>query len=183
MKHFMLDLETLDTTPTAAIASIGLVHFYPDHGTLGPEFYCLVDGESCQRVGMTVGADTVGWWAQQGDSVRSILYDSQRLDIQNALLAVSTFLYVHGDYDENVLWGNGSIFDNVILRNAYERCNLEQPWKPKHDFCFRTMKKMFIVEEPPREGNFHNSLDDARHQARWLMKLLTKLDWEGHFNG
>ena len=176
----MLDLETLDSKPTSAIVAIGVVRFYPDHGTLGEEFYAIVDGESCQKYSMTISADTVAWWAQQSEEARSILYDVRRVPIENALLALTTFFEVAElrEEGETVLWGNGSTFDNVILRNAYESAHLEVPWEYRHDFCFRTMKKMFHVDisNVHISGIRHNALDDARNQARWLMEILKKLN-------
>ncbi len=39
MKHIMLDLETLDTTSSAVVISIGAVAFDPETNALGDKFY------------------------------------------------------------------------------------------------------------------------------------------------
>ncbi|MBV5342719.1 3'-5' exoribonuclease, partial [bacterium] len=70
------------------------------------------------------------------------------------------------------VFGNGSDFDNVILSNAYLRLSMERPWPKFNDRCFRTIKSMFkSVQQPVREGVHHSALDDAKHQALWLLKI------------
>lgn len=47
MEHIMIDLETLDTSPSAAIISIGAVKFDPATQTpLGDKFYLPVSIQS-----------------------------------------------------------------------------------------------------------------------------------------
>jgi len=58
----MIDLETMDNRPTAAIASIGAVWFEPSGSWIGRTFNMHVDLVDCQRHGLTIGADTVLWW-------------------------------------------------------------------------------------------------------------------------
>jgi hypothetical protein len=175
MKHIMLDLETLGNGPTAAIIAIGAVRFDLEHYTVNEEFYTLVDAGSCQRYGLTIDARTVEWWAQQSDEARSILWNRLRSDLPTALVAFNEFLAgVEIGWDELTVWGNGSTFDNVIIRNAYSCTHLPRPWSDWQDFCFRTMKKMFPIDYKP-DGIKHNALDDAKNQARWLCEIFRRI--------
>ncbi|MNL17628.1 hypothetical protein D3C87_1387310 [compost metagenome] len=81
------------------------------------------------------------------------------------------------------VWGNGAAFDNVILRSAYERCGLPPCWEWYNDVDVRTVVAMGreIGFDPKRdmafEGERHNALDDAIHQARYvsaIWQLLTR---------
>jgi hypothetical protein len=176
MKHIMLDLETLGNGPTAAIIAIGAVKFDPEHHIISQnEFYTLVDARTCQEYGLTIDASTVEWWAQQSEESRSILWDKSRVGLYAALIAFNKFLVGGGvEWDELAIWGNGSTFDNVILRNAYHCTCLPRPWSDWQDFCFRTMKKMFPIDYKP-DGIKHNALDDAKNQARWLCEIFRRI--------
>ena len=75
--------------------------------------------------------------------------------------------------DGAIVWGNGSDFDNVILKNAYRRVDMPTPWPKFNDRCFRTMKTIFKdVQKPKREGIAHSALDDAIFQATWILKIF-----------
>ena len=69
MADIMIDLETLATSPDAAILTIGAVKFDP----FGREkddpkmdsFYVKVDLDSCDELGLVANDDTIAWWATQ----------------------------------------------------------------------------------------------------------------------
>ena len=70
----MLDLETMSTSSSAAIVSIGAVKFDP-HGKIGDfgdpanaeykPFYCTVELTSCIDAGLHVSGSTIEWWLKQ----------------------------------------------------------------------------------------------------------------------
>jgi hypothetical protein len=70
------------------------------------------------------------------------------------------------------LWGNGAVFDNVILSNAYAACAIDKPWKFWNDKCYRTLKGLYPQIELERTGTHHNALDDAVSQANHAVKIL-----------
>ncbi|MDE9484396.1 3'-5' exonuclease, partial [Xenorhabdus bovienii] len=78
-------------------------------------------------------------------------------------------------------WGNGSSFDNVILRNFYERANYRVPWRWYADRDVRTIVQLGrdIGYDPktdmPFTGERHNALDDAIHQAQYVSAIYQKL--------
>lgn len=166
--HVMLDLETLDVTPTAVIAAIGAVKFDLEKRIVISEFYNVVDIEDCQHRGLTIGASTVRWWMQQGEEARRI-FTVTPVTLSYALEAFAAFVE-----KEDRVWGNGSMFDNAILAHAYNRCRMPLPWSYKNDLCFRTLRKLFPVAYV-REGTAHNALDDARQQVKELFRIYDNL--------
>lgn len=174
MRDVMVDIETLGTKPGSAIVSIGAVAFDPDAGTLGVEHYGVVSLASSLAYGATVDADTVSWWGRQKPEAQRVLFEAlspNAASLHAALADLSTFLRSIGDVAGLRIWGNGSDFDNVLLLAAYQQTGSVAPWEFWNNRCFRTAKNMFRGFEPTREGEHHNALDDARHQARHALAI------------
>lgn len=164
----MLDLETMGNGNNAAIVSIGAVQFDSDTLELAPrEFYACVDLGTSMASGGEVTASTIMWWLEQSDAARKALKGTNPLGITEALRVFSDWC------GNKPIWGNASTFDNVILRNAYDRIGMKCPWHFTKDRCYRTMKNMFpAVPTPPANEEKHNALADARWQAEHLINIL-----------
>lgn len=167
----MGDLETLGTRPRSVILSIGAVKFDPDSGETHSDFYLVINKQSCLDVGMEVDPDTEKWWKDQSPEAQQVLVEAE-----SSVVSIKEALQRFGDWlDPNTtLWGNGSDFDNAMLQEAFKLCGLKQPWAFWNNRCYRTMKNMVKVHHK-RQGTHHNALDDARHQAEHLMKILAKM--------
>lgn len=162
MNNVMIDLETMDTASTAAIVSIGAVKF--DKDGISDEFYSIIDLADCVQHGLTMSPSTVQWWISQPNK-------SDTFDGNKSKLLSSALLKFGGWIPDNArVWGNGSDFDNAILRNAYNACSLSVPWKYYNNCCYRTFKNLFPTPID-RVGTHHNALDDARSQALHLIKI------------
>ncbi|MGG4608668.1 3'-5' exonuclease [Providencia sp. Me31A] len=171
-KHLMVDLETMSNKGNAAIVSIGAVAFEPSTGELGPEFYLTVDLVSCEKLGLHIDADTVLWWMKQGSEARAgIVADG--VNLRRALHDLNCFAEDTLTNDVQV-WGNGVDFDNVILHNAYGAVGLDPFWKHWNNRCVRTIVELGRSAgiDPKRtlefEGEQHNALADAIHQAKYV---------------
>ncbi len=164
--HVMLDLETMSTESNAAICSIGAVKFSLDQGIID-EFYCTVDAADCKQHGLHISADTVKWWSRQPKEVLEQL----RKDNLPLIEALTKFSKWYG-IKSLPTWGCGAGFDNVIMENAYKAVMMKRPWTPWLDRCYRTMKEVIVIPQEDRLGTYHNALDDAKHQARHLIKIL-----------
>jgi len=168
MIDIMLDLETMGNGNNAAIAAIGAVNFDLTTGEIGEGFYEVVDLESSVRHGGVMDVSTVLWWMQQSDTARAE-FKREGKHIQMALVSFQT--YLASFTGEVALWGNGAVFDNVILKSAYDRGGLILPWHFKNDRCYRTMRAMLpVVELPEIAGTHHRAIDDARWQAQYLIE-------------
>ena len=177
----MLDLETLDTGPDAAIVSIGAVAF--NREGLGPAFYVVANLDSTLKSGATISAGTVQWWMQQSDEARKVFAPhSYAVSLAVALSLFQTWLFAMprgadapGPKDPAQrfrIWGNGASFDNVLLRRSYERLSMAPPWAFWNDRCYRTLKGLRPDIKLARTGTHHNALDDARSQAEHAVAIL-----------
>lgn len=183
MKHIMLDLETLDTTSSAVVISIGAVAFDPETSALGDTFYVeLTDDIAAQQArGRTISGDTVRWWMQQDAAAKRVFSatpaeDVERVTTQEALSRFNLFV-ADNSGREVQMWGNGADFDNVILGSLYDAFGANKPWSYGHNRCYRTMKNLGIGPRNPksREGVHHNALSDAITQAIHLQEIFACL--------
>jgi exodeoxyribonuclease VIII len=116
-----------------------------------------------------VDGGTIVWWLQQSNEARLALCVGN-VKLREALL---TFTDWYGGDKDVPVWGNGAAFDNVIVRQAYERLYLHAPWSHRADRCFRTLKNLFPGVEPPEQsGTHHNALDDAMWQAEYMRLIF-----------
>ncbi|EJT8695640.1 3'-5' exoribonuclease, partial [Escherichia coli] len=123
--HLMIDLETMGKNPDAPIISIGAIFFDPQTGEMGPEFSKTIDLETA---GGVIDRDTIKWWLKQSREAQSaILTDEIPLD--DALLQLREFIDENSGEFFVQVWGNGTSFDNVILRRSYERQGIPCPWR------------------------------------------------------
>lgn len=176
--HIMLDLETLGTAPGSVILSIGAVHF--GRGEIHDVFHQHVRVGSSVSEGLQMDGATVLWWLGQSDAARAALLDGQKKSSELTQVLSELFQWCAGKVDDEFqhlcIWGNGASFDCAVLAAAYRACHLPLPWKYSGERCYRTVKALHPeVPEESREGIHHNALDDAKHQARHLMKLLPTL--------
>lgn len=163
----MIDLETMDTRPTAAIVSIGAVKFNSE--IVVDDFYAVIDLENCVDHGLTMSASTVQWWLSQPNKTDT--FDSNKSDLLSPVLKEFASWIGQGAR----VWGNGADFDNVILRNAYGACDLPLPWAYYSNMCYRTIKNLAPDIKMERTGIHHNALDDARSQALHLIAICDHL--------
>lgn len=175
MLDIMVDLETMDRRPTAAIIAIGAVEFNIATGKKGEVFYRTVNLDSSVAAGCTLGADTIVWWMKQGDTARQALTRNAQ-PLAQVLDDFSAWLAGCGTTNDLRMWGNGPSFDNAILGNAYRAVSIEQPWPYWGDRCFRTAAAMYAtIEKRKRDGTHHNALDDAIYQADHLIHIAETL--------
>lgn len=171
--QIMLDLETLGTGNEAVILSIGAVKF--DQVDILDRFHVAIDPITCQHFGLKVDASTVMWWLD-GDraDARTALLEQETVDLPSALRGFADWAGV----EDTPIWGNGSTFDNIILRSAYRLCGMDYPAPFWADKCYRTIKGLAPAITITREGTHHDALSDAENQARHMQEILTHLGIE-----
>jgi 3' exoribonuclease, RNase T-like len=177
--HIMLDLETLDISPTSVVVSIGAVAFDLENPILGQTLYLELsnDLDSQQKRGCTISAETVVWWMQQDWAARNVFGktsadDSSRVSTHEALELFSQFITDNGGNKARI-WGNGADFDNVILGHLYSVYGMPRPWSYARNRCFRTIKNEHAGSDKfVRHGTHHHALDDAISQAKHLQEIM-----------
>lgn len=177
--HIMLDLETFGNKPGSAIVSIGAVQFDINTGKLGKEFYVNVNPSSSLYYGGTVDGSTLMWWMDQSDESRKALMKGQ----VPLKLALEKFTEFYKSCGKGIrVWGNGSVFDNVILSSAYNATMMRKPWPYNADCDMRTIVAVgggilgVKITDYKRVGIHHNALDDAKFQAMVVSDIYMKLN-------
>ena len=163
MKDLMIDIETLDTLPTAAVISIGAVYFDRKTGEIGDKFYARIDFEDACRIG-TTSEDTMDWWNSQEKSVREEAFSGVELAKDVA------FRFVDFCVDGVKPWGNGSVFDITIIENWFRETGVKTPWFFWNVRDVRTAVDLFNINPKnyTRDGVHHNALDDCLFQIKYL---------------
>ncbi|EBR9096681.1 exonuclease [Salmonella enterica subsp. enterica serovar Newport] len=179
--HLMVALKTMGTNPDAPIVSIAAILFDPQTGEIGGAiFYVVISLVNAMESGAVPDGETIERWLQQSGEARSALLVDQRF-LVDALLQLREFINEHSDEKLIQVWGNGAIFDNVILRRSYERLGIPCPWRLYNDRDIRTIVELGKAigydarNDIAFEGERHNALDDARHQAKYVSAIWQKL--------
>jgi exodeoxyribonuclease VIII len=181
LKHIMLDIETWGVTPYSTIIMIGACVFDP-YAFLPAEiiedrFEVAIDPSD--SAGLRTDAATVLWWLDaERDVARSAWRDRPKVSLRAALDGFSDWLRSHSDSGQCTdvrVWGNGSDFDNALLRQAYEVSSREAPWSFRHNRCFRTLRSLLTLEEGQYPDMAHTALADAENQAIRANQIVRKL--------
>ena len=172
--HIVIDLETRSTKPHAIVASIGAVAIGPDLQLLSSEFHIpLAQNLQYPR---HEDPDTMRWWAEQSREARfASITAAQTVLPGQALRDFAAWVNSVADPKKVKVWGNGSVFDNVILRSLYDTFNQSPPWEWFYDRDMRTILELYPAAKDVGEfvGVKHIAVDDARHEAKQLAKALT----------
>lgn len=172
--HYVLDLETMGKGPTSAIVAIGCVRV--ENLVITGSLYRRVRLESALQAGLHMDASTIEWWLQQEETARAEIFNPGGHTLEWALVDLAAFMGMNaGDQPSKkaLLWGNGSSFDNVIVGNAFDACNIQRPWMFWNDRDLRTLLALYPEAKAlPFEGTKHHALDDAMHEAKQLLMAL-----------
>lgn len=182
LTDIMIDLETLATTPDAAILSIGAVKFDPFGQDLkDPEmesFYLRIDIDSCDRIGLTTSQSTLDWWAQQSKEAQEEAFGTEnRVDIVDAMNQLYKFCW-----GAKRVWSHGSSFDIVIMEHVFRTIGKSVPWSFWQVRDTRTLFDIGINPERP-EVLAHHALHDAYNQAIGVQNVFNRLRMSSSIDG
>ena len=170
LRHVMIDLETMGTTPESAIVSIGAVLFDPRYNQVSKTtFYSELDWEGQDR---QICPDTQEWWTNQSPKAQAALDGLD--DLKSVLADFTNWLP-----DDCKVWGNGATFDISLMENAYRQLGMEIPWKFWNVRDCRTVCDMYESKRGGFNkkvgGDAHNALHDAKYQAQYVSMMWCKL--------
>lgn len=181
--HLMVDLKTMGNTPDAPIISIGAAFFNPYTGDIGSQFYKVISLASSMASGAIPDASTIIWWLKQSSAARSPLVREETIPLEDALLQFNEFIGENAATDTRrvQVWGNGTTFNNVLLRRAYHRTRIRCPWECTNDRDVRTVVEMGkAVGFSPSENILfdnaeHDALAGALQQIKYVSTIWQKL--------
>jgi hypothetical protein len=170
----MIDLETLATSPDAAILTIGAVKFDPFGKDIEEpamdSFYVRVDLDSCDEIGLVTSDDTIAWWANQSKEAQEEAFGTDnRLHIREAFDKLYKFCW-----GAKRVWSNGAGFDIVICDHVYKKLNKASPW---NFWQARDVRTAFDLGIDPKRPTVtaHHALQDAYNQAVGIQNVYTML--------
>jgi DNA polymerase III epsilon subunit-like protein len=177
LQPIMLDIETLGTSPGAAIVAIGAIKFSWITGKPTDKFYLNVSAKSCVDHGLKVESGTIDWWKTQPKEAR----DAWMVNPQPLPDALNKFSDWFGKNDHEV-WCNGMNFDFPYMEVAFNVAKVQIPWKYFRLNDFRTIVNLFNARdkfkakrESGETGVYHNALDDCIAQAEFLVEMIGEL--------
>jgi len=170
----MIDLETLDTLPTASILTIGAVKFDPFGDDVNDpqseKFYVKVDLDSCDELGLTISQGTIDWWSQQSQEAQNEAFNPDgRIHIKEATNQLYKFCW-----GAKRVWSHGAAFDTIILENIFNKLEKACPWKFWEVRDTRTLYDLGIDPNRPPILK-HHALEDAWNQAVGVQNVLNSL--------
>ena len=164
----MIDLETLATTPRAAVLQAGWCVFELNAGLTSAATVTgnqvNVDLDSCRRAGGEFSDSTIRWWLNRPKETQASVA-APGIPISNALTLLFD-AYAQGRC--STVWAHGSVFDLPIVEHYARACGLPVPWR---FWNVRDTRTLFAAAEAtewsrPMAETAHTALADAVSQAR-----------------
>ncbi len=167
----MIDLETLATTPDAAILTIGAIKFDPTTDWIDNDvFYTRVQ---CQDIDhRRVDPETVKWWSKQTAEAQAEVFEGDSLPLAEALAALDLWME-----NDPIVWSQGASFDIVILEDAYKQFGILPPWKywdirDTRTAYYCASARGFFEPFRPDNASAHVAWKDAYAQCRSVQRAM-----------
>lgn len=173
----MLDLETLSTSPRAAIVQIGACFFDRFTGAIGDTFRCSSRPNTKHY---DISLSTIEWWMKQDDAARASVFPDTATDINNAVRDFNAFCEYAARRDDFRVWAMPAAFDVVIVEHAFGVEGITTPWRYN---AARDVRTILEVADLGKEDRVlpevaHDALADAVSQAKTVAKAFQKLKGE-----
>lgn len=160
-RHLMVDLETMATSPRAAILTLGAVQFNPFTDEIYERLYMRINIEDQEALGREIDPGTLDWWAKQDPEIMLEAFsDEDRIPLAEAVDKFHKFAW-----GCNKVWSHGAVFDIIILEDLYRQ--LKKPFAWQFWDC-RDTRTLFDLGHDPEmpQAEKHNALADAKRQDR-----------------
>lgn len=184
--HFMLDLETLDTKPSAHILELALICFCPFTGRVNEALSRHVRFGLLQQAGATISPSTMRWWLETNEQYFNELLthvcesDEQ---LQNILFDLNLLLSdVRVQGSEVRVWNTGS-FDVDIINDAARRVlgkisPIFNFWEVRDVRSLRQVAEDFGLNNDEWPTS-HNAKDDCLRQISYVHSVYGALSERG----
>lgn len=171
--NITFDLETLGTNMNAPITQIGAVKF-KDDGEIIEEFLATIDLQSLDEYNFKLDYATLDWWFRQDPHAIESVYRLDKGNLEDLKSALIRFKEWVGDPTDYVYWSHGN-FDAPILENAYKKVGVKPAFMRRRHRDIRTLCHFTGEVKVPRYGIYHNALDDAITQSKYISLRLGML--------
>jgi hypothetical protein len=174
----MVDLETLGKTGEYSIIQIGAVAFDIKTAEYIKTFNMKCDIEKDEF--FKVDANTLKWWLETDKELLYELLKDNKHGVKRILYDFNNWIWsLKNKYKNIYMWGNGIMFDNKIIKETFEKYNMEYPIYYKNDRDLRTVldlafkklnKKESEIKEMFNNNKYkkHNGIDDCKYQIELL---------------
>src|SRR5690606_38796390 len=175
----MIDIETVDTKPTAGILSIAAVPFDIDSDrTYHLPYYDMLEIHKQIACGRSMSLDTMLWWTKQNEEARKEAFSGYK-KLHHSLADLR--LFIKEKCIEGVrVWANSPSFDLAILKNAVEAqkdfYNADSFWKYWQERDVRTYANIFPSEIDKLELKAtHLPVQDCLDQILKVRTIYTRI--------
>ena len=157
----MVDIETLDNTPTSAIISVSAVEFDPMDEGYVHTYHANIDWDSALEYG-TYSEETIEFWEKQPAETRESLFDPEPIHIRDALQGLADFVK---KINTRWIWACSPRFDMVILQHSMQQLGIQLPTKYWDEMDVRTLKMIIPREFMPERKGAHTAMGDCIYQV------------------
>lgn len=170
--HVVIDLETLDTVPTAVVLSIGIAVGNLQEGITWKKHWNLCVPSQI-FAGRSLSQGTVNWWREKDLSLQLAAIEYP-VAVTGALYEVQKTLNdlkkAAGE-DSFSIWGNSPSFDLGILSNLFAQYKFGVPWNYWQERDLRTFSALFGEKFIP-PATAHIAVEDAAAELDFILKKL-----------
>lgn len=175
----VVDIETLGNEPGCTIFQIAAIAFDIKTGKIIKQFNKIAD-LSIAKDFLKVNGSTLIWWLQTNKELLTELLTTKDCSPYSLIdNFYKWLLLLKSDYKEVYMWGNGILFDNALIKQAFKDVNINYPIDYNKDRDIRTIvelacNKIGISEKEFREQNkttdakMHNALSDCECEKNWI---------------
>lgn len=183
--HFMLDLETLDTKPSAHILELALICFCPFTGRVNDALSRHMRFGLIPQKGATASTSTLNWWTTTNLEYFTTLIDNTKTYEEPLHFVLSEFADLFNGIRENSelrIWNTG-MFDVDILNDAARRSmsaitSLINFWEVRDVRALRQVAEDFGLSNDEWPTS-HNAKDDCLRQISYVHSVYGALSERG----
>lgn len=183
----MVDLETLGTKSDSTIIQISAIAFDIKTGEYFDTFNQIAD-ISKNTLPLKVTGSTLQWWVNTNKELFADILNGGHVSSEQVLRNFNDWITsLHLAGVENIfLWGNGILFDNVMIRHQFENVDFEYPIFYRNDRDLRTLVelasiKLGVTEKALREKHYnqdliaHDAFNDVKNQINLAVACFNEL--------
>lgn len=179
-KSLMIDIETLDTKPSAIVLSVGGCFFDLDNPNTTIQelyqnsIYLELNPKEQENKNRTISIDTLTWWLNNDLNLKAF-FENISINTGRNLKLLSDFIISN---QIKSVWSKSPSFDMNILDSLFSDFNMTFPIGFRDRFDVRTVleiRKLTEISKIKLQGNGHHALNDAINQTLMICNVLNHI--------